>query len=108
MRRRPPYWPGLSVLQVETIPEPVNIKTGWDSSSLVKPSLGTEELADHRVHFHGLFLLNLLVGTQDDTDGQEQTRTRRISHRTQQVSTGSEQPDKRTGEVAFSDVTGGM
>jgi len=36
---------------------------------LVEDSLGTKELADHRVHFHGLFLLDLLVGTQDDTDG---------------------------------------
>ena len=33
-------------------------------------SLGAEELANHWVHFHGLFLLNLLIGTQNDPDRQ--------------------------------------
>ena len=61
--------------------------------------LGTEELANHRMHFHGLFLLNLLVGSQDDTDGQQQARAGRITHRTQQVCAGGEQPDKRAGKV---------
>ena len=51
------------------------------------------------MHFHGLFLLNLFVGPQNDTDGQQQTRTRGVSDRSQQVGTCCEQTDKRTREV---------
>ncbi len=36
------------------------------------PSGDADELAEHRVHFHRLFLLNLLEGPQDDSDGEKQ------------------------------------
>ena len=68
-------------------------------SHSVHSSVGAEELTDHRVHFHGLFLLDLLIGPENDTNGQQETRTRRITDRTQQVSTGSQEADEGTGEV---------
>ena len=32
-------------------------------------SIGSEEVAEDRMHFHGLFLLDLLVSSQDYTYG---------------------------------------
>ena len=42
---------------------------------LYEASLSAEELANHGVHLHGLFFLDLLVGPQDDTDGEQETRS---------------------------------
>ena len=33
-------------------------------------SISAEELSDHRMHFHGLFLLDLLIGSENDTNSQ--------------------------------------
>lgn len=42
---------------------------------LYQASLGAEELANHGVHLHGLFFLDLLVGPQNDTDSEQETRS---------------------------------
>ncbi len=39
-------------------------------SHSVHSSISAEELTDHRMHFHGLFLLDLLIGPENDTNSQ--------------------------------------
>ena len=69
----------------------------WGGGSYSAPSsISAKELADHWVHFHCLFLLDLLIGSEDNTNSQQETRTSRITDRTKQVSTRSQKTDEGT------------
>ena len=54
---------------------------GMPSSGPIIESIGSEELTEDRMHLHRLLLLNLLVGSQDDSHCQQQPGTCGVTDR---------------------------
>ena len=50
---------------------PASLTTEGQFGALRGHSFGAEEFAEHRVHLHRLFLLDLLVRPEDDTYGKQ-------------------------------------